>query len=98
MNPNILLRILFFLFSVFTSFSVQSQTVKWAFSVGQGSVDISHTVYNNKKGFIYVVGGFSGLNVDFDPSVATHFLSSSSGSRDIYIAKYTRVGEFQRMP
>lgn len=45
-------------------------------------------------GNILIAGFYSGSNIDFDPNSGTAFLSSVSGSTDIYFAKYDAGGNY----
>ena len=43
---------------------------------------------------IYICGSYQGTNVDFDPSASTAYLTSSTGSTDIFMAKYHANGNY----
>jgi hypothetical protein len=59
----------------------------WAASIGGTGGDNGMGIALNSSKKIYISGGFSGTNVDFDPGSGTAYLSSAGGV-DIYIAKY----------
>lgn len=46
----------------------------------------------NSLGDFYIVGGFSGTNVDFDPGPGTSFLTSTC--QDMFVTKYNASGNF----
>ena len=59
----------------------------WAASIGGTGGDNGMGIAINSSKRIYISGGFSGTNVDFDPGSGTSYLSSAGGV-DIFIAKY----------
>jgi len=59
----------------------------WAASIGGIGGDNGTAIAINFSKEIYISGGFSGTNVDFDPGSGTSYLSSAGGV-DIFIAKY----------
>ncbi len=86
---------LFALFFLLFSIQSISQNHQWSFNIGGASSDLGHVIYSDNKGYIYAVGYFTGSNIDFDPSPTnTFFLSSTNGSRDGYVSKYTTDGKF----
>jgi gliding motility-associated-like protein len=58
-----------------------------SFKVGSASVDEGHCITTDASGKIYLSGGFSGSNTDFDPGTST-LNASSNGNTDIFLAKY----------
>lgn len=65
----------------------------WSFSVGGNSVEVGSSVSRDDVGNILITGGFSGVNVDFDPSINTIALTSQGGY-DIYSVKYDPAGNY----
>jgi hypothetical protein len=65
----------------------------WAHSFGSGERDFGAAVSVDGNGDVVFVGNFGGT-VDFDPGPDTFELSSSSGSRDIFVLKLTSDGDF----
>ncbi|MBW8050346.1 MAG: T9SS type A sorting domain-containing protein [Cytophagales bacterium] len=67
----------------------------WAKNIGGGGIpddqgwDITVDVMSN----VYLIGIFSGI-VDFDPDIIGIANLTSSGSRDIFVAKYNSAGNF----
>lgn len=64
----------------------------WAFNIGDTLDDVGNdiAILDNE---IYIIGDFRGINVDFDPSANTAFLSSN-GNADIFVAKYDTSGQY----
>ncbi len=84
-----------FAIGVFCSFNSNAQNHQWSFNIGGGANDFGNVVYTDNKGFVYVVGYFTGSSVDFDPSPAgTAYLSSNGSNKDGYVAKYTAAGQY----
>ena len=66
----------------------------WGDSSGSGVADVSaNTVAVDDSGNIFVAGEFTDT-VDFDPSRTGQNRSSSSGSRDIFVAKFDSSGNY----
>ncbi|GIV33570.1 MAG: lipoprotein [Chitinophagales bacterium] len=70
--------------------------VQWAYAFGgSGFVfDRAMDVAMNQAGTVYVIGNFSGSNVDIDPGTGAHLLTSN-GSSDIFVVWYNAAGTFQ---
>ncbi len=60
----------------------------WAASTGGTSSDFGNSIGVDDSDHVYITGGFSGVNVDFDPGFDKAYLSSAGGA-DIFMAKYT---------
>ena len=70
----------------------QNGAYQWAFTVGTNDgVGIANSLALDNSGNIALTGFYLG-EMDFDPSGATQELNSGSNT-DIFIAKYTRLGE-----
>jgi hypothetical protein len=54
----------------------------------------ANSMTKDAGGNLLITGFYSGTNVDFDPNAGTAYLSSVSGSSDIYIAKYDADGNY----
>jgi len=67
---------------------------QWAFNVGSTSPDVAYGISNDGSGNVYMTGFFRGL-ADFDPSASTYTLGSTTGSEDIFVAKYNPAGALQ---
>ncbi|CUW40830.1 putative Cadherin [Magnetospirillum sp. XM-1] len=63
---------------------------QWAFALPFSPSSRHSILSHDAAGNVIVAGVYSGTK-DFDPSVATHNLSSSGGSTDTYVAKYSGV-------
>ncbi|HRG88947.1 MAG TPA: SBBP repeat-containing protein, partial [Chitinophagales bacterium] len=80
------------------TFALQAQyggiTYDWAKKIGQstgsGNDNVRGMAVSN--GYVYIVGGFQST-VDFDPGAGTANLVST-GSNDIFVAKYTTQGDY----
>ncbi len=90
------LKIFVSLFSIGFICSINSiaQNHQWSFNIGGGTNDFGNVVYTDNKGFVYVVGYFTGSNIDFDPSPSATAYLSSNGNKDGYVAKYTATGQY----
>lgn len=92
---------LFFLFGllVLLPANVYTQTLEWAFNIGQsessigGVSDNSFDIALDSLENVYIVGQFA-RTVDFDSSIATFELTSIDNSNDIFTAKYDKSGNF----
>ena len=79
---------------IFISKYNNSGVYQWAKSFGGTGSDEGSTITANSANEIIVVGIFSGTDVDFDPGTGTANLSSS-GSLDVFLAKYSSDGTYQ---
>lgn len=75
----------------FAKYSAQGQFIN-ATMIGGSGFEIGKAIAVDLQDNIYITGDFRGV-VDFDPSGSTNFVTSS-GIRDIFIAKYTTQGQF----
>jgi hypothetical protein len=66
----------------------------WAKKTGNGGVNSGNSIVADPLGNLFVTGGFSGLNTDFDPSPAVAIVNSNSGTKDIFILKYDLNGNY----
>jgi len=66
----------------------------WSHSLGGTSGDKGYSIKVDNNDNVYLVGYFSGTNIDFDPSAGTE-LRSSNGGTDAFITKYDSNGNFQ---
>ncbi|MBL7911613.1 MAG: SBBP repeat-containing protein [Bacteroidia bacterium] len=67
-----------------------SGTFNFAVNIGGTGADIANSITTDNNSAILITGQFNG-SADFDPTVATNTLVSS-GSSDIFVAKYTNNG------
>lgn len=68
---------------------------QWAFNVGSNMGN--NSVFDMRLdagGNLYVVGYFTGTNIDFDPSPTATALLSSAGNYEAFVAKYTSQGQY----
>jgi len=92
----IIMKRIFFavLFSLFTFLTNAQLSYQWANPAGSSAnAEYGQAIASDPSGNVYVTGLFMGT-VDFDPSAATSNLTSLSGSKDIFLAKYTSAGAF----
>lgn len=61
----------------------------WAHAIGGSGDDVSWRAIAGKRGYVYVIGSFTGLNIDFDPGTGSALLNSN-GAGDIFFAKYSK--------
>lgn len=87
-------KIYSFIISLSIISTLNSQTYQWAFNAGNTAYDEGASVQTDNSGNIYVIGRFSGTNVDFDPGVGVADLNSNGGS-DVFVAKYNPSGQYQ---
>lgn len=66
---------------------------EWAQRIGDSANDIGYKILLDVAGNLIVSGQFT-ATVDFDPGMNSAILSSASGTRDIFIAKYDTSGNF----
>jgi|GEM_PF-1379179 len=64
---------------------------EWGKTIGGANTDIAWGLATDSSGNVYVTGEYEGT-ADFDPGVGVTNLTAVSGSRDIFIAKYTSAG------
>ncbi|MCE3225590.1 MAG: hypothetical protein K0S32_141 [Bacteroidetes bacterium] len=74
-----------------TKYNSNGQLV-FGFGVGGTGNDVGRAITVNSSG-IYVTGGFTGT-ADFNPSAATNAFTSTSGSMDMFVAKYSVAGTY----
>jgi gliding motility-associated-like protein len=72
--------------------STSDGSYNWVDQIGGPTNDYVYDIEINNQNEILVAGSFTG-SVDFDPSVGSYNISSS-GSEDIYVAKYSQIGSF----
>jgi gliding motility-associated-like protein len=70
----------------------QGPAFNYAKQIGNSGNDAGKSIATDNSGNVYVTGWFSGIT-DFDPSAATYTLSSF-GITDVFVAKYSSVGNF----
>ena len=78
---------------IFVAKYTSSGAYQWAFRLGSGSDDYGYGIALDSSANVYVTGYFAGT-ADFDPGAGIANLSST-GSRDIFVAKYTSAGNYQ---
>ena len=61
-----------------------------AFSIGGTGEDVAESI-KIEGGYMYITGHFNSSSIDFDPGAGTSMLSTS-GSEDIFMAKYDTLG------
>jgi hypothetical protein len=84
--------LLAFVFSAI--FSEAQLAYQWANSAGSAAnSEYGQAIASDPSGNVYITGAFFGT-VDFDPSAATANLTSLSGSKDVFLAKYNSAGAF----
>lgn len=69
-----------------------SANYAWGMGIGGSGSDLSRQVTTDKLGNVYLTGSYSST-VDFDPSTASSF-ESSSGAGDGFVQKLTPNGDF----
>lgn len=79
------------------SLNVNAQNFEWVRQIGGSHSDYGMDITTDNEGNILSTGHFSG-NVDFDPGLGTHFLSTESSpgvfSYNCYISKVSTEGNF----
>lgn len=78
---------------VFISKLDSSGSFIWAKKFGGSGDERGRSLTTDIFGNVYVSGKFEG-QVDFDPGLGTHILSSSAGSVDLFFAKLDSIGDF----
>jgi len=63
----------------------------WAKAIGGTNLEFVAALANDAAGNLYITGQFAGTS-DFDPGPGQVLRTSNTGSRDIYVAKYTSAG------
>ncbi len=71
-------------------FSQGGVVYEWAKNIGSSGNENIRSIKTSSSGFVFITGGFQGT-CDFDPGAGVSNLSSS-GSNDIFFAKYTATG------
>ena len=66
----------------------------WTKQIGGMGLDYGYDIINDNFGNIYIVGSYSGLNVDFDPSPTASY-TLASNSADGFILKLSHDGDFK---
>ena len=66
----------------------------WAHNIGGTTYDSGVVIRVDGSGNVYITGIFNSSNVDFDPSTGGTANLSSSGSSDIFFAKYDSNGNY----
>jgi len=79
-------------YDIYVAMYKSSGSLVWAFGMGSSSDDSGFSIDIDKSGNVYVAGNFYNT-VDFDPDTSTKNLISS-GSLDVFIAKYTNNGNY----
>jgi gliding motility-associated-like protein len=65
----------------------------WSFGTGGPGNEYGMSIYRDDLDNVLIGGTFTGINVDFDPSLNTISLSSNGGN-DIYAVKYSASGAY----
>ncbi len=73
---------------------IKGQNYQLSFKIGSSGNDLGHSICVKSNGFVYVVGYFTGSNVDFDPSSSGNAYLSSNGLKDGFVAKFTSAGQY----
>lgn len=68
---------------------------RWQFTMGGAGDDAIAGVCVDPAGYVYVTGWFSGNNATFKGTTGESKLLSSSGGKDLFVAKYSPAGELQ---
>jgi hypothetical protein len=80
--------------SIFIAKYSATGNYQWVITTGQPYSDNSgFDITSDQLNHVIVTGYFQGSNIDFDPSVATHTLSSVGGF-EYFVAKYTSNGSY----
>jgi hypothetical protein len=80
---------------VFLTRYTPQHNFEWVFGIGSGRTDSIAGIDQDGFGSIYLLGSFE-ETVDFDPGPGQTLLTSS-GSDDVFVAKYTRQGELRQV-
>lgn len=67
---------------------------QFAFSAGGSGNDVGRGITLDKAGNVYVLGDFTGKNVDFNPGEGKATLSTNGKNADVFLAKYSSTGEY----
>jgi len=82
------MKMIFFVAFALLSFSIYSQNLEWAYSIGGSYEDRSYDLTTDNDGNVYITGGFSN-NVNFNPAGSSYFLNSfANNNSDVFVAKY----------
>lgn len=76
------------------SYHVYNQSFDWVNITGGDGVDVGEKISIDNNGNTYSTGYYSGI-VDFDPSLETLYLGSSSQSNGNYLRKLNSNGQLQ---
>jgi len=68
---------------------------QWVKTWGSGTDDVAYALDTYGDTAVYVVGYFTGSNVDFDPDLLNEELLDSNGQGDAFIVKFDMLGNFQ---
>jgi hypothetical protein len=72
-----------------------ARNLEWAYSIGGAQNETLAGIVQDGFDNVYMLGTYAGT-ADFDPGAGINELTSS-GAADIFLAKYTRAGEFRRV-
>jgi len=91
MKQWFLVLLSFILAGAFSSVNAQQGTAAWSRRAGANLSDQASAVATDASGNVYVTGSFSGINASFGNGITVN----SSGSEDIFLAKYSADGNTQ---
>jgi len=76
----------------FAKYNTNGQYV-FAHQIGGPGIDVARGIELDNSGNIYVIGDFTGTNIDFNPGAGTAPLNSN-GNADVFLAKYSNSGNY----